>query len=135
MRPGTRTPLALAAACFSAAAATGRLAAMAGRASRPVESQTAVPVFGDDFGRGLRHRGGVPPAEALLWQSEDGHLGLRMAGCADAPVPFPITIGPAQFGLKGGRRQVAGITPESAPARPGKARSRYLSPVQQERSV
>lgn len=80
---------------------------------RPVEPSKPVPTFTDDnFGWHRKHRGSVPGAEARLWQSEDGHLGVLFANYLDEPVVFPYRIDAAQFGLKAARLQLTEIAPD-----------------------
>ena len=78
-----------------------------GRLLGPVEPAKPVPTFSEDgFGWNRPHRGTVPAAEARLWQSEDGRLGIFFANYVDETVAFPYRIDPARFGLN--RRVIEG---------------------------
>ncbi|MEK7404041.1 MAG: DUF6259 domain-containing protein [Acidobacteriota bacterium] len=81
----------------------------------PVEPANTVPTFTEDyFGWQTKHRGTVPSAEARLWRSEDGHLGVFLANYVETPVSFSYKIDPAQYRLEGGRYRLWELTPEGA---------------------
>ena len=84
-----------------------------GRMLRPIEPSNPVPSFSEDgFGWQTKHRGTVPSAEARLWQSEDGHLGIFLASYVSEPVSFSYDLDPAEFGLKPGHVRLTEITPD-----------------------
>jgi len=84
-----------------------------GRLLGQVLPTNTVPTFTDD-GFGLwkeKHTGTVPCAEAALWKSEDGHLGIFMANFVNERVPFSISIDPGVYGLKAAKYELTEITP------------------------
>lgn len=84
-----------------------------GRLLGPMASADPVPVFTEEgFGWQTKHKGTAPLAEARLWQSEDGHLGIVMANYADREIAFSYAVDPGRYGLKGDRFRLTEITPE-----------------------
>ncbi len=75
-----------------------------------------VPKFTEEgFGWGMYEKirdASVPSAEACLWQSEDGHLGIFLANYVDEEIPFTYSIDPVQYGLQAYRYQLIEITPK-----------------------
>ncbi|HQT91511.1 MAG TPA: DUF6259 domain-containing protein [Candidatus Kryptobacter bacterium] len=84
-----------------------------GRLLGPVVPTNPIPTFtSEGFGRWKTKRtAAVPDAKAMLWKSEDGHLGIFMANFVKKDVPFPISINPKEYGLKAMRYELIEITP------------------------
>lgn len=84
-----------------------------GRLLQPVYPINKVPTFVDErFGMwGVKHKGTTSGAEAMLWQSEDGHLGIFIANYINQKVPFTFSIDPKKFGLDVDYKLIE-ITPE-----------------------
>lgn len=86
-----------------------------GRLWGPLAPVKPVAQFEDDYwGWGIKHRGKVPVAEARLWQSEDGHLGVIFANYVDEPVNFPWQLNAADYGVPGAKVSLSEVTPEGS---------------------
>ncbi|MCC7496346.1 MAG: PmoA family protein [Bryobacterales bacterium] len=87
-----------------------------GRLWGPLEPRKPIAQFEDDgWGPwGKKHRGKVPVAEARLWQSEDGHLGVFFANYVDEPVTFPWQLNTEDYGLRQANLRLTEVTPEGA---------------------
>ncbi len=89
-----------------------------GRLLKPIEPTKSVPTFSEDgFGWGMYEKSRVatvPGAEARLWQSEDGHLGIFLANYIDKEISFSYSIDPSKYGLKAGSYQLTEITPQGS---------------------
>ena len=87
-----------------------------GRLLGAIKPINDVPKFTEDsFGWGMYEKirtASVPSAEAYLWQSEDGHLGIFLANYVDEEIPFAYSIYPVKYGLRAERYQLTEITPQ-----------------------
>lgn len=85
-----------------------------GRLLSPLYPVNKIPVFkSKSFGCWSdKHEGSVPAAEAMLWESEDGHLGIFIANYINRQVPFKIYINPKDYGLNFKRYKLSEIKPE-----------------------
>lgn len=87
-----------------------------GRLLQPVKPTNSVPTFSEKgFGWGMYEKlrvGTVPSAEARLWQSEDGHLGIFLTNYVEREILFSYSIDPSKYGLKANSYQLTEITPQ-----------------------
>lgn len=87
-----------------------------GRLWGPIEATNHVPSFQlGDLGWGMYEAirtAKVPGAEARLWQSEDGHLGIFLANYVDEEVPYAYALDPEKYGLHAERYHLTHITPD-----------------------
>ncbi len=85
-----------------------------GRLLGPVVPTNKIPTFtSDGFGRWKGKRTAtVPDAKAMLWKSEDGHLGIFMANFVKKDVSFSISINPKEYGVNAEKYELVEITPQ-----------------------
>jgi len=87
-----------------------------GRLWGPIAPANDIPKFTEDgFGWAFYEKlrtATLPVAEAHLWQSEDGCLGIFLANYVDRSIPFDYTIDPSKYGLQAENYQITEITPD-----------------------
>jgi hypothetical protein len=86
-----------------------------GRLWGAIEPANYIPKFTEEgFGWALYEKirtPALPAAEARLWQSEDGCLGIFIVNYVDRNTPFAYTIDTSKYGLKAEKYHINEITP------------------------